>query len=460
MTDGSGTISLPAGLEQAVRDAVERRRDDLVGLLRALVRQPSTLGAEAEAQYVVEQWLRDAGFEVERVVPDADAALADPYAGYPYLSYEGRSSVVGRLAGSGGGSSLHLNGHVDVVPVERADLWEHEPWSGEVADGRLWGRGAGDMKGGLAAYLVAAAAIAETCDDRRGDLLCSSVIEEECGGNGMWSVLRAGYEADAVLVGEPTGLRLGHAYTGVVWARLTSPGGTGHAMLAGGEGAFDRLCRAVAGLRKVESEINEPARDPIFAAVRERPYGMTVGRIEGGVWTASTPHELVAQIRFGFGRDLEPAEVQARMRAAWRLVTRGRDRLRGFPRPRLRPSDERAARRRRVRGAPHGEPVGARVHGVHCDDRRTLRRGPVPLLRPDRRQPARHRRVGRRRVPRADRDRGGARDRRVDVMSRRLDGGPTRRRLDRAGMSGGAGFAGAGADGERRCRLRRRRERM
>ena len=57
------------------------------------------------------------------------------------------------------------------MPVEREDLWAHEPWSGEVADGRLWGRGAGDMKGGLAAYLVAAAAIAETCDDRRGDLL-------------------------------------------------------------------------------------------------------------------------------------------------------------------------------------------------------------------------------------------------------------------------------------------------
>src|SRR5262249_34884072 len=55
---------------------------------------------------------------------------------------------------------------------------------------------------------------------------------------------------------------------------------------------------------------------PVFAAVRERPYGMTVGRIEGGVWTASTPHELVAHIRFGFGPDLDPAEVQERMRVA------------------------------------------------------------------------------------------------------------------------------------------------
>jgi acetylornithine deacetylase len=331
MTDRGGTITLPAGLEQAVRDAVERRRDELVELARELVRRPSTLGAEEPAQELVEEWLRAAGFEVERVVPDAEAALADPYAGYPFLSYEGRSSVAGRLAGAGGGASLHLTGHVDVVPVERPDLWEHEPWAAEVAEGRIWGRGAGDMKGGLAAYLVAAAAVAEACDGRRGELLFSSVIEEECGGNGMWSVLGAGYRGDAVLIGEPTALRLGHAGTGVVWARLTAAGGTGHAMLAGGDGAFDRLCRAVAALRRVEAEINDAVGDPVFAAVRERPYGMTIGRIEGGVWTASTPHELAAQVRFGFGRELEPAEVQERMAAAVREAEPGVEvRFEGF----------------------------------------------------------------------------------------------------------------------------------
>jgi acetylornithine deacetylase len=296
--------------------AVERRRDDLVGLVQELVRRPSTLGAEAVAQEVVEARLRASGFDVERVVPDADAALADPHAGYPYLSYEGRYSIAGRLPGSGGGSSLHLSGHVDVVPVERPDLWQHDPWSAVAADGRIWGRGAGDMKAGLAAYLVAADAVAEACDERRGDLVFTSVIEEECGGNGMWSVLREGYDADATLIGESSALRLGHAGTGVVWARVTAAGGAGHAMLGGGEGPFDRLCRAVAALRRLEAEINEPVGDPVFAAVRERPYGMTVGKIEGGVWTASTPHELTAKIRFGFGRETEPAEIQERMRAA------------------------------------------------------------------------------------------------------------------------------------------------
>lgn len=302
--------------DSALREAVERRRDELVGLVRALVGEQSVLGNEEPVQQLVEDRLRRAGFQVERVQADADAALADETAGYPYLPYEGRTSVVARLPGSGGGRSLHLSGHVDVVPVERPDLWTYDPWSAELAEGRIWGRGAGDMKGGLAAYLVAAAAVAEVCRERRGDLLFSSVIEEECGGNGMWSVLRAGFEGDAVLIGESTSLRLAHAATGVVWARLSARGAAGHAMLAGGDGPFDSLGRAVAGLRRVEAELNEPVRDPIFAAVRERPYGMTVGKIEGGVWTASTPHELAAHIRFGFGRDVTPAEVQERMRAA------------------------------------------------------------------------------------------------------------------------------------------------
>ena len=303
-------------MSEAVRAAVERRRDELVELAARLVSCPSTLGHEEPAQELVAEYLRDAGFEVERVVPDAEAAFDDPDAGYPYRSYGGRSSVVARLPGRRGGRSLHLSGHVDVVPVERPDLWQHPPWGGEVAEGRLWGRGAGDMKGGLAAYLVSAAALAEAASARAGDLLVSSVIEEECGGNGMWSVLRAGHDADATLIGESTGLRLVHAGTGVVWARLTAPGGAGHAMLARGEGPFERLARAVAALREVEDEINDPVRDPVFAAVAERPYSMSVGRIGGGVWTASTPHALTAHVRFGFGRDLEPASVRERLAGA------------------------------------------------------------------------------------------------------------------------------------------------
>jgi acetylornithine deacetylase len=295
---------------QHLRDAVAERRPALVDLAAQLVRLPTLAGAEEPAQRLIDDRLRAAGFDVTRVHPDASAALADPCAGYPALPYDERSSVVGRLAGSGGGRSLHLNGHVDVVPVEDPERWQHDPWGGEVSDGRLWGRGAGDMKAGLAACVIAGEIVAAHCPDRRGDLIVSSVIEEETGGNGMWSVLRAGHDAEATLCPEPTGLRREFAGTGVVWAKLTARSTPTHAMSAGRRGAFDDLANAVAALRRLEAQRNSPPKDEVFAAVSDWPFGTSVGMIEGGVWTASTPAALTAHVRIGFGRDSEPADVQ------------------------------------------------------------------------------------------------------------------------------------------------------
>jgi acetylornithine deacetylase len=309
--------SVTPELADELTAAVAARRGRIIELTRALVAEPSVLGAEAGVQELVADELAAIGFAVQRVVPDAEAAIADPTAGLPYLAYgDGRACVVGHLPGTGAGRSMHLSGHVDVVPVERPDLWSHDPWAGEVLDHRMYGRGAGDMKGGVAAYLVAAEAVAELCPERRGELIFSTVFEEECTGNGMWAVLGAGHVGDAVLVGECTNLSYVHAATGVVWCRLVARGPEGHSMLATGQGAFDALAQAVTGLRVVEDEINSGVGDPDFAAVRERPYGMTVGRIEGGVWTASTPYALTAYVRFGFGPETSPQEIQERMRAA------------------------------------------------------------------------------------------------------------------------------------------------
>jgi acetylornithine deacetylase len=166
------------------------------------------------------------------------------------------------------------------------------------------------MKSGLAACVVAAEILAGYCPDRRGELIVSSVIEEECGGNGMWSVLRAGHLGDATLIAEPSGLCLDFAGTGVVWAKLIARSPAIHAGSAGRRGAFDELATAVAALRRLEAERNSPPLDKVFAAVSAWPFGTSIGMIEGGVWPSSTPEELIAHARIGFGRETKPEEVQ------------------------------------------------------------------------------------------------------------------------------------------------------
>ena len=133
--------------ERAVSESLRRRAGELPSLVAELVREQSTLGNEEGAQQVIADRLARAGFEVVRVEPDAEAARDDPDAGYPSIAYDGRSSVVGVRRGAAGGRSLHLTGHVDVVPVDPDAPWSHEPWAGEVADGRVWGRGAGRHEG-------------------------------------------------------------------------------------------------------------------------------------------------------------------------------------------------------------------------------------------------------------------------------------------------------------------------
>ena len=144
----------------ALLAALDRQRDALLALTRDLIAcrtdSQSARNSEFEpearrCQDLVANWLVETGAAVERW---------DEPPRYPV--------VAGKLAGSGGGRSLAFNGHVDVVPVGDHSSWTHAPWGGEVAAGRLWGRGAADMKGGVACALVAMRAIRDAGLDAGG----------------------------------------------------------------------------------------------------------------------------------------------------------------------------------------------------------------------------------------------------------------------------------------------------
>ncbi|MGO9761124.1 MAG: M20/M25/M40 family metallo-hydrolase [Solirubrobacteraceae bacterium] len=307
-------------LLERLRAAVVARREELVELTRALVGERSLTGEEEGAQRLIADRLTGLGFQVQRIEIDPPADDSDPTWGYPPLDYGGRTCVVGRIDGTGNGRSLHLSGHVDVVPVESAAQWDHDPWAGEVSGGRVWGRGAGDMKAGLAAYLIGAAAFLEVCGQPLGELLFSSVIEEECTGNGMKAVLAAGFDADGTLIGEPSGLQLMHAGVGVIWARLTARSGGAHPGFSTGGSSSASILRALDGLRELERRINERAggsreidqarRDEVFFAAHEHPFRLNVGTLSGGAWPSSEPARAQARIRLGFGLELTPTEAQ------------------------------------------------------------------------------------------------------------------------------------------------------
>ena len=262
------------------------------------------------------------------IEPSADELAGRPDSGLPLLPYDGRRSLVGELAG-GGGRSLLLNGHVDVVSPEPLAHWTRDPWGAEVDGDRLYGRGSGDMKGGIVAMLLAVEA-AQSLGELPGPVVYQSVIEEECGGNGALAACLAGPPGDATVIAEPTGGMIETTAPGVIWARLTFEAPSGHAQSADERPSpIDAATTAVAALRGLETELNENP-EPEFYGVAN-PYLVNVGALHAGDWPSTSPGVAELDVRLGFPIRMEPEQAQARLASAVRAaVPDARVAFRGF----------------------------------------------------------------------------------------------------------------------------------
>jgi len=295
------------------RKAVERALPETISFLQELVRAPSLLGNEEPAQALVEQRLQELGFDVRSVVPDEADLAEHPGSGVPLIPYEGRRCLVGTIGGANG-RSLLLNGHVDVVSEEPADRWTKPPYGAEIEDGRLYGRGACDMKGGIAAMLLGVEA-ALSAGDLGGPLVYQSVIEEECGGNGALAACLAGPLADGVVIAEPTNGSIDLVAPGVIWARITLEGSSRHASHADeGSNPIEAAFAVTSALHELEASLNEKPESE-FSGV-ERPYLLNVGALHAGDWPSMTPGRAELDVRLGFPIRMEPEEAQSLLAAA------------------------------------------------------------------------------------------------------------------------------------------------
>ncbi len=266
----------------------------LVADLQALVATPSVTGDERAVMQLAAQQARRAGLQdVEVVAYDLDAVRADPDHPGEEAPRSELLNVRARLSGATEDAPvLALCGHLDVVGPGTVP-WRHgSPWSGAIEDGRLYGRGAADMKAGVAAALHAMAAVGRAGVVPRCAVELLAVSSEEDGGLGAFAALRedAGYAA--CVIPEPTGFDVVCAQAGAITFTGVVEGKAAHAaQRLSGVSALDRYVPIHAALHALEAELNRDVEHELMAAL-ELPYPVLVGRIAAGDWSSSVPDRL------------------------------------------------------------------------------------------------------------------------------------------------------------------------
>ncbi len=225
---------LTTALVEDVRTWVRSHEDDIVGLLQRLVQTPSEThppgGDEGPVQRAIEAEMRDLRLDPDVFEPWDVEGATEHEGWWPGLEYHDRPNVVGTYRGpDASAGSLILNGHCDVVSAGDHGEWTTPPYEGALRDGAVYGRGAVDMKGGLAAMLMALRCLLDTGHPPAGTVILESVVNEELGGyNGTLSCCLRGYEADAAIVTEPTGFQIAVATKGGQVYRALVPGRPAH----------------------------------------------------------------------------------------------------------------------------------------------------------------------------------------------------------------------------------------
>jgi acetylornithine deacetylase len=280
--------------------------------LRQLVRLPSITGSEDTVADLVASLATEAGALVERRSPDPRLIAADPDFPGAEMDRESLPIVIARI-GNAGGRRLMLQGHLDVVPAGDPATWTVDPWAGAIRDGRLYGRGACDMKGGVAAILAAMQAIAAGPGGSRldGEVVALFVPSEEDGGQGMLAAIRDGWTADMAVIAEPSGLDVVIAHAGAITFRLTVPGRAAHASRRHeGVSALDKLFVLARALEADETARNGAETHPLMTALG-MPYPTMIGKVAGGEWASTVLDRVVAEGRYGvrLGQSWRDAEA-------------------------------------------------------------------------------------------------------------------------------------------------------
>jgi acetylornithine deacetylase len=239
--------------------------------------------------------------------------------------------VAGSLHTGRPGPRRMLLGHVDVVPPGDPGSWTSPAFDPVVVDGRLHGRGACDMKGGVTSMIEAVRIALESGTELGGEIVVVSVPSEEDGGAGTLAALRAGLTADMAVIPEPTRLEVVVAHAGAITFTLRVPGKAAHAsMRREGVSALDKLFVVAEALRQDEAARNAAETDPLMRAIG-LPYPTIIGQIEGGSWPSTVMDIVEVDGRYGVRLDQDCDGAGEELRRVVTEVWMADDWLQRFP---------------------------------------------------------------------------------------------------------------------------------
>ncbi|HEX9815026.1 MAG TPA: ArgE/DapE family deacylase [Myxococcota bacterium] len=292
--------------EQRVLDLIDANHHEVIEFLRELLAfKTITPGSEPvehdefiRHQAFMKQTLTDLGFQALDLW-EADAAKLGTVPGSGVdksRDLRNMPILVGRLPGSGEGRSLILNGHYDVVPLGLPESWTRDPFAGEVVDGKIYGRGTNDMKGGIAAMLKALDFIRRAGLTLEGDVLAQIVPDEEASCMGTLAACQRGYTADAAIIPEPTNMRVGTAVRGSMGGKVTVFGRAGHAEQPHPHwtqgGAVNAISKAMRVLEGMADATEQWRTQPDKQHPLVPPDHIIPTVIHGGEWSVTIPERV------------------------------------------------------------------------------------------------------------------------------------------------------------------------
>lgn len=299
-------------LKELISNWVDQNKETIITLLKDLVAISSInpyfdddtqLMNEGDVQEYIKKYIEKLGFVTEFTYPDA--IKLERYKDKPGYhkdhKFIDRPNLYGELKGNGEGKSILLTGHVDVV--QRGNGWTVEPFIPVIKNGKIYGRGTVDMKGGIAAMIAAVQAIVELNIKLSGDIKIGTVVDEEAGGMGTLAFIAEGYRADGCILTEPTDLRIAPLCRGILWGKIVIEGKSGHIELSKGEwrhgGAVDSIEKSMHVIKSIK-QLNKDWNTLKIHDYLALPCEIKLAEIHSGMYptTFSNRTELVFNAQY------------------------------------------------------------------------------------------------------------------------------------------------------------------